>query len=427
MVLSTLTPTGRRAERFAAVLDGAAPADTSLGELAAVAHALGSLPLQRVAPDAEFRDALRTRLVAVATVRPPGTPEEVGPARPQRTGRWHGQRAMAVATGAFATVVAVAGVGIAASRSLPGDPFYGVKRDVQAAQLFVTSGAYARGQEQLGFASDRLNEIAQLLGTPTGLGPVVAGEPTAGASDVSVPELRQVLDDMDAETLAGSRDLTAAFADAHQRAALLALRSFASRQYDRLHALLPDFPPVLQPRVDRSLALLSSIRTRADALLADGACGTGCAGAHTDRLGAVPAPSHQSHATQPGTTAPQGSTSGGGSATTAPPAGSSTQPANGNILPSQPGTGSGSGGLQSLLGGLVSPAPSPSAAPPTLPTTEPTPLGGLSSALLPSPLSTNPLSSSTSTSTSSTTTSSSTSSTLLPLPNLSPLTSALLP
>lgn len=388
MVLSTLTPSGRRAERFAALLDGDATADdAALASLEQLARSLTTLPLQRVAPDTEFRDALRQRLVAVATVRPAGSPATESTGLGARTARF-GHRSFAIATGAVAAVVAIAGVGIAASRSLPGDPFYGVKRSVQAAQLFVTSGEVARGKEQLGFAANRLSEIAQLLNQPSALGPVVAGEPLAGGAQVPVGELRQALNDMDAETLAGTRDLTLAFADAHDRAALLALQSFATQQYDRLQALLPAFPAALQPRAEASLRLLAQIRARVAALLADGACTGKCAGRHTDRLGAVPAGSSSRRS---GAAQPQHSTSGGTQAHAAPaPTSSSssgsTSPSGTQLVPSAP-TGSSNplpaGNLSSLMGGVIG-AP-PTSAPGTAPTA-PTSLSPSGPSLLPSSL-----------------------------------------
>lgn len=397
MVLSTLTPSGRRAERFAALLDGdAATDDAALAPLEQLARSLTALPLQRVAPDTEFRDALRQRLVAVATVRPAGSPAAESAGLGARTARF-GHRSFAIATGAVAAVVAVAGVGIAASRSLPGDPFYGVKRSVQAAQLFATSGEVARGKEQLGFAANRLSEIAQLLDQPSALGPVVAGEPLAGGAQVPVGELRQALNDMDAETLAGTRDLTLAFADAHDRAALLTLQSFATRQYDRLQALLPAFPVALQPRAEASLRLLAQIRARAAALLADGACTGSCPGRHTDRLGAVPRRSPSSSSgTQPQQNSGSGTPTSPAPAPTNSSSAGSTSPSGSQLFPSAPTSSSNplpAGDLSSLMGGMIA-TPSttapgtlptaPSSLSPSGPTLLPTSLPSLSPAPLPS-------------------------------------------
>jgi hypothetical protein len=62
-----------------------------------------------------------------------------------------------------ATAIAIGGVGLGASQSLPGDPLYGVKRQIEQIQLELAGGRTDTALAHLGFAHTRLSEIADLL------------------------------------------------------------------------------------------------------------------------------------------------------------------------------------------------------------------------------------------------------------------------
>jgi len=229
-------PAPRRAEEFARLLEsGAGSTDRPLSSMLTVARGLQSLPTDG-APSEEFRVTLRKRLVAVAAVQ-----AQAEPAPATSRGRawagswqgWQGQRKIAVVSGTLAALVAVAGVAVGASRSLPGDPLYGVKRGTEAAQLFVTNGDVDRGNRHLDYARTRLQEISDLLKPGSALGGGALGQPLAAAPAAGslAGRLTDALKDMDSDTLDGSRDLTEAFRDQHDRGALLTLRSFATQQH----------------------------------------------------------------------------------------------------------------------------------------------------------------------------------------------------
>lgn len=246
-------PAPRRAEEFARLLDsGAGTADPALAPMLTLARGLQSLPTDG-APREEFRAALRQRLVAVATVQ--AAAEPTTPVRRSAWSGgwrgWQGQRKVAVASGTLAALVAVAGVAVGASRSLPGDPLYGVKRSTEAAQLFVTSGDVNRGEKHLEYARTRLQEISDMLRPGSALGGGALGQPLAAAPVAGslTGRLTDALKDMDSDTLDGSRDLTRAFRDDRDRGALLTLRTFATQQHNELAGLLPSFPAAAQPRV----------------------------------------------------------------------------------------------------------------------------------------------------------------------------------
>lgn len=269
------------AEQFAAAVDGLstdAPRDAALTPLWALAHQLQALPL---GPSPDFRDALRTRLMAVAAVTAPdvAAPTAADRARAWVSG-WRVQRGLAAATAGMAAVVGIAGVSTAGVRSLPGDPFYSVKRGTEGVQLALTRGDVARGKRHLGQAETRLDEVAELVGDP-GAAALFAGSAsvTTYAIGGSTTDLvRETLADMDAATRTGTRLLTEAYAeDRSETAPLKVLASFVRRQKSGLAEVLPALPSGAQQAGAASLELVADVEMRTNALLTNGLCGDDCA------------------------------------------------------------------------------------------------------------------------------------------------------
>jgi hypothetical protein len=281
-----------------------------------------------VAPAPDFRAALRTRLLAVATVQGATPVAEAPVARPARSrsaaGSWSGafaSRGGAVAAGAMASVVAVGGVAVASSQSLPGDPFYGVKRTAEAVQLRTADGDVERGARHLDLAATRLREVRGLTlgrdaleeGPP--LGPSAAGsrvvlrsagQPvTAGpAQDPALAErITGALDEMDARTRQGSALLTGAYRSSRSTEPLRTLSGFATRQSEGLEQLLPSLPPTAQSRARLSLALVHDVTEQAEELLGVGTCTAGC-----DPSQAAPTLPSDSSTRTPGSTSPEPTT-----------------------------------------------------------------------------------------------------------------------
>src|SRR3954462_12243904 len=96
----SLSPTRRRAEDFARLLDsGARTDDPVTAPLLAVSAALGALPAA-AGPRPEFRDALRRRVVAVAAVQGVGEPETPTSRLRAASSTWRVQRRVsAIAAG----------------------------------------------------------------------------------------------------------------------------------------------------------------------------------------------------------------------------------------------------------------------------------------------------------------------------------------
>jgi hypothetical protein len=260
-----------RREDFARVVDGdVAVEDSTVSGLGDIATALRTMSRQITlpAPDPEFRGDLRQRLVAIATVQaaepaiagvPTSAPSRVAGRRTPRTDTRRvprGRRAIvAVAAGAV-FLGSVAGVAVAASRSLPGSPFYDLKRGTESAQLWTAHGSLAKGHRHLEFAATRLSEAQRL-------------SPNSS-------HLASTLNAMDSETRDGANDLVAAARSSSSTTPLVELQQFAHRQYAGLQQLLKTAPPALRQREIRSATLVEIINDQAATLTA--AC-TACSGA----------------------------------------------------------------------------------------------------------------------------------------------------
>jgi hypothetical protein len=253
-----LSPTNRRAEKFADLLEcDARTDDPDLAPLVALGTALRSIPaLDSPAP--EFRTALRQRLVAVATVQGVGETASVSTRVRESAGAWRVQRRAALVAGGAATVTAIAGVSVGASRSLPGDAFYGLKKASESVQLAAAQGDEAKGNKHLEFARARLSEVRALAGRGEALPMIVPGEPLAAALPQSSNSgtMTDTLRAMDSETRAGAEDLFLAYQHSGSTEPLTTLHAFTQKQYAELMAMLPTLPGDVQPPAKRSLALL---------------------------------------------------------------------------------------------------------------------------------------------------------------------------
>jgi hypothetical protein len=253
-----------RREDFARRLDGDSDAGgnsvAGLADLATALRAMGrsvTLP----APDPQFRSELRQRLVAVATVQNAGpamagagaaVPSRVAGRRtPRASDRAvpRGRRAVMVMAATAAVVTSVAGVSVAASRSLPGSPFYDVKRATESVQLWTAQGQLAKGHRHLEFAATRLSEAQQL-------------SPTSS-------HLPSTLDSMDEQTRDGTNDLVAVAQSSQSTAPLVELQQFAHRQYAGIQQLLASAAPALRQREIKSATLVELINAQAATLRAD--------------------------------------------------------------------------------------------------------------------------------------------------------------
>ena len=332
-----------RAQELADLLDGAlggrlsagagatslaSPTLASYSGIAQRLSAVGAGAAQAIAPRPEFRDALRTRLLAVAAVQAHSAPARaaaekstagsaVAAAVSWTSGR-KAQRGLGVAAGAMASVVAVTGVAVAAGQSLPGDPFYGVKKGAEAFQLRTADGAVDKGSKHLAFAEERLSEVRGLtLGRDAALGPISPVSASSAFGSSTAERIREALRDMDGQTRTGSDLLSSAYRDTQTDVPLQILARFAGKQSSALRDLLPSLPADARQRGEASLALVAEVGAEASQLLAVGVC-TGLCNP-VEAPAALPATTTQPQP-EPQASASQAAPCGCAPASAAPPA-----------------------------------------------------------------------------------------------------------
>ncbi len=320
-----MSPLGTRArvEELAGLLEGAVsgPTTRTAGHAAVAMRLRAVAPLLEgaVSPPAEFRATLRARLVAVATVQaatltalpaPRSTPARSGGKALGAAASWTqtrtAQRRMGVVAGLMAGVVAFTGMAVAASRSLPGQPFYGLKRGTEDVRLQLAHGDTAKGRTHLEFAATRLREVQSLahddvalsLGTGT-RGPVAAGAFGAPARTA----IDRTLADFSHETRAGQALLDRAYRASGKPEPLRILTAFSTLQKARLVAVLPDLPAGSRAVAEQALELVALVGSDAGQLLSVGRCAREClppGGGPTLPGGTTYTPNGQPRSGQPG-------------------------------------------------------------------------------------------------------------------------------
>lgn len=216
----------------------------------------GALTTHPVTPRSEFREELRRRLLATAAgaqgVAAPARPLRVPPGAVRRPhGAWGRRLGPRITAAALATAVAAGSLAVAASRALPGNPFWSIKRAAEGVQFDLTAGEQARGALELEFATTRRGE----------LGPLLAGSPSTGR--VVGPVLRL----MDAETRSGARLLVGAARSTHSPVPLRTLHRFAAAQAAGIRTLIPAMPADVRQQADHSAAEVLRLDNQATALL----------------------------------------------------------------------------------------------------------------------------------------------------------------
>jgi hypothetical protein len=240
-------------EQFARLLEvelvstAATATDPVLGPLLKVAGALraaGAVAGPPPLPVAS-KAAMRRRLVAVATVSAVEPEEAAAAARLRRrhaesvSRRVH--RRLVAMAGSFALVTSVAGVGVAAAHSLPGDPFYGVKRATEAVQLWATQGDAAKGRLHLEFARTRLVEAEKLPADSSHLASTLAA--------------------MNSQTRQGSAELVSAYRSSGSETPIVTLVTFTQQQYADLATLAQHLPSTLHNSELAALNALTGVTT----------------------------------------------------------------------------------------------------------------------------------------------------------------------
>jgi hypothetical protein len=211
---------------------------------------------------------------------------------------YRAQRRIAALAGTVALATSVAGVGVAAARSLPGDPFYGVKRATEAVQLWTARGDEAKGKRHLEFAQTRLAEVQALSPTSSHVVSTLAA--------------------MDAETRAGSSELIAAYRSSHSTAPLTDLVVFSRHQLSGLTRLSATLPAGLRAKEASSIGLVTSVVRQVHTVAPKGLCLT-CAPSSGPTPTKSPRPTKSASPQQSRHPNRHPGTSPGGHATSGPP------------------------------------------------------------------------------------------------------------
>lgn len=278
--------TRARAEELARLLEGAVAGPTSstagFAQLATRLRTVAPALEQARGLRPEFRASLRQRLLAVAEVHDVSAEAApTGPAERARTWSrsWSAQRRLAAVSGAMATVVALTGVGVASSRSLPGQPFYGLKRAAEGLQLDLAGNDTDRGTKHLEFAATRLREVRALVdgGTELAVGSsgLLAGGRALGGTLES--RITDTLHAFSGETTKGRDLLEGVYRSTGRTAPLRVLTTFAQEQTTRLDSLLAVLPTGTTGAARQALTLVTEVGTTASQLLSMGSCGASCA------------------------------------------------------------------------------------------------------------------------------------------------------
>jgi hypothetical protein len=305
-----MNPLSRRDRRFAELLESTssstAALDPAMGSLVGLATALRAAgAATAAAPEPEFRDALRQRLVAIATVQAddPSTAAEVASVNAHAGARYRARQRLAALAGTVALATSVAGVGVASARSLPGAPFYDVKRATESVQLWVTGGNLAKGRRHLEFARTRLAEARALSPNSSHIASTLAA--------------------MDSQTKQGASELLEVARATSSTVPLSDLQTFTTEQYYGLISLAQRLPVAQRLAASKSFILIGTLSRQVDAV-AHGRC-------ITCTPGSSPAPVPGISSTHPTPTSPP--TSAGGGQHSTPSVSGSTAPSVGSLSP----------------------------------------------------------------------------------------------
>lgn len=346
--MNGLAPRRRRAAEFARLADlavdrpGADVArqladDEESVRLVSITQALRELEIE-AAPEPEFRDRLRARLIAHATVTSPAAPRARTPVVPaprggrtQRLGGRAGSPRLAFLAGTLAALVLISGLTLlASSRAVPGDSLYAIKRSSENLELALLHNPRDRGERNLSFARERLQEINSLL-SRSGVAP---GSPAGGSGTLGsagTGQMLAALDDMDRSTNEGASLLTGLAVEQRSDPLLTQLAGWSAEQRAALTALRPRMPSDAARRATDSLGLLDQLDRRLADLRVALPCLACLQGTAVDNLGPIPHCATCAKSGTPGapgsTTAPPGQTNGPGGGnpdpTQAPSAGTS--------------------------------------------------------------------------------------------------------
>ena len=264
-----------RADLFAEVLEGrhADLLEDDVALLSVVGRLQASAPAAAGARPG-FRAELRSRLLDEAAIAAEAPRDNVVRIDSRFTKSWSRRHRGLIALGGVAAgIVSIAGVSVAASHSLPGSPFYSVKRGTESVQFALAGSDEARGKLELGFARTRLHEIDRLtqhgaaFGIAPTTGPQAAGGDTVLAESTS-SKVVGLFADMDSEAAKGSFLLARSFRNHPRPGPMRAVQQFAMDQARGLTQIQSRLDGPALTKAHHSLAWAKTVVAQSTAVLA---------------------------------------------------------------------------------------------------------------------------------------------------------------
>ncbi len=239
--MTSLLSAKKRAEEFAAAVDGGADRSGLRPELADLVGVVGTLQREaaagaHLAPRPEFTATLREQLMAEAVT---SLPQDNILALPTRR-KGSRERRIALVASSLVLVGGTAGMAAAAQSALPGQALDPIKRGIERAQAGLATNQTARGQDMLDQADSRLVEVKGLFDSSDDLSQV----PTT-------------IDDFTAQAIAASAVLLDQFEETRDPAIIDELHAFAVDNLAELQDLAKSAPAENQ----------DELATAADALM----------------------------------------------------------------------------------------------------------------------------------------------------------------
>ena len=247
--MTSLLSAKKRAEEFAAAVDGGADRSGLHPELADLVGVVSTLQREaahapHLTPRPEFTATLRERLMAEAATSL--TQDNVLTLPTRRKGSR--ERRLALVASSIVLVGGTAGMAAAAQNALPGEALYPIKRGLEKAEAGLSTNPGARGQDLLAAADSRLVEVQGLF---------------AGSSDLS--QVSVTIDDFTAQAIEASALLLDEFEETRDPAIIDALHTFAADNLDELQELAKTAPPAHQDELALAADALMRIDQQAQA------------------------------------------------------------------------------------------------------------------------------------------------------------------
>lgn len=240
--MTSLFQARRRAEDFAAAVDGpgaGGPGGEEITALLEVAESLRDLPA--VEPRAEFSADLRRRLMVEAQTAL--SPQAATLRLPTRE-RGRRERRLVVAASAFVLVGSTTTMAAASQSALPGEALYPVKRGIERVQAGLNTSTAGKGQDLLGQARDRLVEVEGLL---------------ESGNEPSRHQVPATLTTFSATAAEGSTLMFEAFGESYDRSLIVEVRTFTRDGVARIGELTDSAPAEARDELAAAAVLLAEI------------------------------------------------------------------------------------------------------------------------------------------------------------------------